>query len=365
MTTSTASSPAPQVAPRAPHRPHLQILSYLPSAAQQAAEVEAAWRARHPSALVARVSAQAPSGCDHRQALRADLEQRLDALAREPDPTGAQEVLLLNASGEDITLLAHALTPLSARARLSWTTLLGPSCPAPSEDPHLAGLIELSSGVLICGATPPLATRYALRGLNPSARVRCVLAAEAWEPHADDPSPDLSPPALAQRAGWLQAIEGGLPPDAPCWHVFRAWRPLDPSRWLAFAQRPWPELLRARGFLWMAPRMDRAALCAFVGAHRVMTPAGRWWANLTPDQWPQDPALHLRILARWQEPFGDRRQEWAFLLTEGADPAPILEGLRACLLSDEYFTAGQLAWRYLSDPTPDLRWSSQPAVNPK
>jgi len=59
------------------------------------------------------------------------------------------------------------------------------------------------------------------------------------------------------------------------------------------------------------------------------------------------------VLANWQEPWGDRRQEIVFIGI-GMDEATLRRSLDACLLTDAEMRGGPKAWARLPDPFP--RW---------
>ncbi|MBE01721.1 MAG: 4-hydroxytetrahydrobiopterin dehydratase, partial [Euryarchaeota archaeon] len=63
------------------------------------------------------------------------------------------------------------------------------------------------------------------------------------------------------------------------------------------------------------------------------------------------PEYREAILANWEEPFGDMRQELVFI-GQNIDQEAITRALDACLLDDEQLLAGQAFWRTLNDPFP-------------
>ncbi|UPG73316.1 zinc metallochaperone GTPase ZigA [Roseomonas gilardii subsp. gilardii] len=162
--------------------------------------------------------------------------------------------------------------------------------------------------------------------------------------------------ARAQRAaGWAQALAGGHLPESEEFgirsFVWRARRPLHPARWKALIESDLPGVVRAKGFFWLATRMNWAGswqLAGQVGRHEA---AGYWFAAVDPSRWPDDPPWRDGIRAQWQEPFGDRRQEVVFI-GAGMDEAALRRRLDACLLTEAEMRGGSRAWARLPDPFP-------------
>ncbi|KAE9622369.1 GTP-binding protein, partial [Parasedimentitalea maritima] len=68
-------------------------------------------------------------------------------------------------------------------------------------------------------------------------------------------------------------------------------------------------------------------------------------------QWPEDPEYREAILAKWQEPFGDMRQELVFIGQNLAEHR-IRQALDECLLSESELALGMDAWVGSDDPFP-------------
>jgi hypothetical protein len=56
-------------------------------------------------------------------------------------------------------------------------------------------------------------------------------------------------------------------------------------------------------------------------------------------------------MEKWQEPFGDMRQELVFI-GQNLDQARMREALDDCLLSEAALLEGREAWKQLPDPFP-------------
>jgi G3E family GTPase len=159
----------------------------------------------------------------------------------------------------------------------------------------------------------------------------------------------------SRSAGWMQALAGHALPESSEFgitsFVWRARRPLHPTRWYRFIQGDLPGLLRAKGFFWLATRMDQAGAWQLAGAVGRVQAAGPWLDAVDRSLWPADPLWHARAASFWQPPFGDRRQEIVFIGT-GMDERALRGALEACLLTDTEWAAGPAAWAAWPDPFP-------------
>lgn len=65
----------------------------------------------------------------------------------------------------------------------------------------------------------------------------------------------------------------------------------------------------------------------------------------------EDEEARRSIMAQWEEPFGDMRQELVFI-GQGLDEPEIREGLDRCLLDDGEMVLGLEGWQRFTDPFP-------------
>jgi G3E family GTPase len=131
--------------------------------------------------------------------------------------------------------------------------------------------------------------------------------------------------------------------------VYRARRPFVPSRLHKVLNGDLPGVIRAKGHFWIATRPDWAAEFSLAGALSTVKPLGLWWASLPKTRWPgAGPGLE-EIQSKWQEPWGDRRQELVFIGT-GMDQAALTAALDEALVADDSLQPGR--WAGLADPFP-------------
>jgi G3E family GTPase len=96
-------------------------------------------------------------------------------------------------------------------------------------------------------------------------------------------------------------------------HVYRARRPFIPEKLKAILDAPLPGVIRAKGHFWLSTRPDWVAEFSLAGALSSIGPIGKWWASMPPSSWPDSEGVREYLKERWEEPFGDRRQEIVFI----------------------------------------------------
>jgi len=159
-----------------------------------------------------------------------------------------------------------------------------------------------------------------------------------------------------QAAGWLQEIRGSHIPETEEYgiasFVYAARRPFHPGRFYDYLHRTnWENgnLLRSKGFFWLASRPDWAGLWSQAGGTMQHGCAGRWWASVPDSEWPEEYIADIK--ANWQTPFGDCRQELVFI-GQHIDADKARQELDQCLLSDDELAAGKETWLTYQDHFP-------------
>jgi G3E family GTPase len=161
----------------------------------------------------------------------------------------------------------------------------------------------------------------------------------------------------SQAAGWMKTLRDGERSESQEYgiasFVFRSRRPFHAQRLADLLRRPWPGVLRAKGLLYLAGRLEYIGLFSLAGTIWQLGPMGAWRAVMPEAQWPDSPEVKAQIKAMWHPEFGDRRQQLVIIgqqMNEGA----IRASLEACLLTDAELAEGKTAWRTYPDPFP--RW---------
>ncbi|MGL6211414.1 MAG: GTP-binding protein [Paracoccaceae bacterium] len=134
--------------------------------------------------------------------------------------------------------------------------------------------------------------------------------------------------------------------------VYRARRPFHPARLHAVLNGDLAGVIRAKGHFWLATRPDWAAEFSLAGSLSQVRPLGTWWVSLPDSRWPQDAEGRATIQAKWDEPWGDRRQELVFI-GSGMDQVALTAALDAALVAEDQLLPE--VWAGLADPFPIWR----------
>lgn len=159
---------------------------------------------------------------------------------------------------------------------------------------------------------------------------------------------------------WLKEMRGEHTPETEEYgigsFVYRARRPFHPRKFFEFIQNPAPagRLIRSKGYFWLASRPEFAGQWSQAGGIARHGAAGMFWRAVPEQYWPEDEETLEFIQQKWEEPFGDMRQELVFI-GQGLDEPAMTDALNSCLLDDEELAAGKDYWKKLPDPFP--RWS--------
>ena len=95
-------------------------------------------------------------------------------------------------------------------------------------------------------------------------------------------------------------------------------------------------MFRAKGFFWLATRMDLVGGLNLAGSELHCAAAGQWWA--ARDEHTRRHEMPERTRKEWQEPFGDRRQAIALHGIQFRS-GRLQAQLDACLLTDSEMAA--------------------------
>ncbi|MGD7024166.1 GTP-binding protein [Rossellomorea vietnamensis] len=142
----------------------------------------------------------------------------------------------------------------------------------------------------------------------------------------------------SQGAGWIKELNEEHIPETEEYgissFVYRSRRPFHPERWKLWLEN-WPvDVVRAKGFFWLATRNDIAGLISQAGPSIVLQGAGEWIASYPEEErnivFEDEP----EVLEKWDPQYGDRMNEIVFI---GLDmkQEEVAESLEYCLLTEE------------------------------
>ncbi|WP_110706997.1 zinc metallochaperone GTPase ZigA [Salinicola sp. CR57] len=196
-----------------------------------------------------------------------------------------------------------------------------------------------------------------LRTLNPDAEIHAISHGQIGLDRVLDTG-RFSFEKAQLAPGWLKELRGEHVPETEEYGIssfsFEARRPFHPQRFFELLHCDWGDgrLLRSKGFFWLASRPEFAGQWSQAGGIAHHGFAGLFWRAVPESRWPQDPEYLASIREKWEEPFGDMRQELVFI-GQGLDVASIRRRLEACLLDDDELARGKGYWMTLPDPFPE------------
>ena len=219
----------------------------------------------------------------------------------------------------------------------------------------LADQIECADGIILTGdpaETERTRAEAVVTALNPAARI--IRPSSQMVPSGlvdNDRSFDFE--TAFAGAGWrrLMAEEPVTRRNdqGVTTFMYRARRPFHPEKFWNAIQDPFPGVFRAKGFFWLATRMETVGGLNVAGSECFYSPAGQWWAAQARDH--DHAEIPDRLKKEWAEPFGDRRQAIAFMGID-LDPASVTQRLDDCLLTESEMNSGEQSWASLPDPFP-------------
>ena len=119
--------------------------------------------------------------------------------------------------------------------------------------------------------------------------------------------------------------------------AFRDQRPFHPNRFWRWINARFPNnIVRSKGFFWLASRPDQALFWSQAGGSLRYDSAGTWWAAIPAEEREQMPEFHAAfesLQKRWSPIWGDRKNELVFI-GQDMDKERIYAGLERCLLQD-------------------------------
>lgn len=204
-----------------------------------------------------------------------------------------------------------------------------------------------------------------LNRLNPTARILRtsrgkVDLKQVLNTHLYDPE------RAAEMPGWYKELMGEHTPETEEYgissFVYMRRRPFHPMRLLNLWDELQPDIIRSKGYLWLASRPEFCMVWSQAGTSLQIDPAGYWYSALGKDRLPEDPEARAWVEKHWDPDAGDCRQQIVFIGI-GMDQRSIEERLDQALLTDAELAQGPAAWAEFPDPLPAWSPASTPQVN--
>lgn len=155
----------------------------------------------------------------------------------------------------------------------------------------------------------------------------------------------------SQGAGWIKELNEEHVPETEEYgissFVYRRRRPFHPQRWYEWLENLPVEIVRAKGFFWLASR-NIPGILSQAGASIQFQGAGEWIADLPKELQEAELKDDLALRARWDETYGDKQTELVFIGIE-LEREEIECELDRCLLTDAEMQAD---WTAFPDPLP-------------
>ncbi|QNG60817.1 GTP-binding protein [Bacillus sp. PAMC26568] len=156
----------------------------------------------------------------------------------------------------------------------------------------------------------------------------------------------------SQSAGWIKELNEEHTPETEEYgissFVYRRRKPFHPERFMNWLE-DWPaDVVRAKGFFWLASRNDTTGLLSQAGTSIMIQGAGEWVASYSEEEQLQAFKDEPELIERWDSSFGDRITE---LVLIGIDlkREEVEASLDRCLLTGKEM---RMDWKALKDPLP-------------
>ncbi|MEK4693765.1 GTP-binding protein [Bacillus sp. FSL M8-0063] len=163
----------------------------------------------------------------------------------------------------------------------------------------------------------------------------------------------------SQSAGWMQELNSEHhTPETEEYginsFVYRRKSPFHPERLMNWLEK-WPvDVVRAKGFFWLASRNNMIGLLSQAGSSITIQGAGEWIAALPETERNQIIKEEPEVLKNWDERYGDRITELVFIGID-MNHSVIEQSLDDCLLTDKEM---EQKWNTFVDPIPAFTYTS-------
>lgn len=156
----------------------------------------------------------------------------------------------------------------------------------------------------------------------------------------------------SQGAGWIKELNEKHVPETEEYGItsflYKRKRPFHPERWSSWLNSFPQEIVRSKGFFWLASRNNMAGLLSQAGSSLQFQGAGYWIASLPKSEQEMILNEDSSVASRWDDVHGDRQTEMVWIGLD-MNREEIESELDSCLLTDEEMKSD---WTKLEDPLP-------------
>lgn len=158
---------------------------------------------------------------------------------------------------------------------------------------------------------------------------------------------------VSSGAGWIKELNGEHVPETDEYgissFVYKRRKPFHPERWEAWLKAFPDEIVRLKGFFWLATR-DMVGIISQAGSSIQFQGAGQWVADLTEDKQRAAFDEDSTLKQRWHDDYGDKQTELV-IIGMPLEREKIEAQLDACLLTEQEMHEN---WTELRDYLPQF-----------
>lgn len=157
---------------------------------------------------------------------------------------------------------------------------------------------------------------------------------------------------------WVKELNGEHIPESEEYGisslVYRVNKPFHPQRFHDFLASDWGNVIRAKGYFWLASRNDWVGQIAQAGMAVQHEAVGLWWAACPDDELDEQTLSEMK--KSWDPVWGDRKQELVFIGVN-LEQDILRNSLDKCLLTEQEMNLGEKVWASFADPFPKWEFS--------
>ncbi len=164
--------------------------------------------------------------------------------------------------------------------------------------------------------------------------------------------------SASQGAGWIKELNEEHIPETEEYgitsFVYKRNRPFHTERWTNWLN-DWPEdIVRGKGFFWVATRNNMVGLVSQAGPSVSVQMVGEWVASYPEKIRDEILSQEPELMVEWDEKYGDRKTELV-MIGLNLNQEEIIQSLDSCLLTDKEM---EQDWSKFIDTFPSMEAES-------